>query len=178
MSERARGTLLEGLAGRWAIERAFEGEGARAAGVASLRPEGAETLAYRETCQLTLSDGRVFQAYRNYRYRFVDGLLEIHFDDGPDAGRLFVKLAFAQGTGRQAEAFDVHHCGDDTYRVVFRLDLPSSFETEIVVAGPRKNYRAVSRYTKLQERCPSPLAGEGVMRSMTDEGWSRAARRL
>ena len=165
MSERAQGTLLEGLAGRWAIERAFEGEGARAAGVASLRPEGVETLAYRETCQLTLSDGRVLQAYRNYRYRFVDDLLEIHFDDGPDAGRLFVKLAFAQGTGRQAEAFDVHHCGDDTYRVVFRLDLPSAFETEIVVSGPRKNYRAVSRYSRIEGAILRPLRGKVARRS-------------
>ena len=151
MSGRAQGTLLESLAGRWAIERVYEGEGALAVGVASLGPDGAQTLAYRETCQLTLSDGQVLQAYRNYRYRFADGLLEIHLDDGPDAGRLFVRLAFAQGPRGQAEAFDVHHCGDDVYRVVFRLDLPSSFETEIVVAGPRKKYRAVSRYSRIEE---------------------------
>jgi hypothetical protein len=149
MSERSLETLLEGLAGRWAITRAFEGEGALAVGVASLRPDGAETLAYRETSQLTLSDGRVLQAYRNYRYRFVDERIEIHFDDGPDKGRLFVRLAFAQGRSKQAEAFDIHHCGDDAYRVLFRLNLPTSFETEIVVSGPRKNYRALSRYSRI-----------------------------
>jgi hypothetical protein len=148
MSERSLETLREGLAGRWTIERAYEGEGALAVGVALLRADGVEALTYRETCRLTLSDGRVLRAYRNYRYRFVGDRLEIHFDDGPDAGRLFVRLAFAQGAGERPEAFDVHHCGDDTYRVLFRLDLPSSFETEIAVSGPRKNYRAVSRYSR------------------------------
>jgi Family of unknown function (DUF6314) len=159
MSEPALETLLEGLTGRWTITRAFEGEGALAVGVASLHPDGAETLAYRETTQLTLSDGRVLQAYRNYRYRFVDEWIEIHFDDGPDKGRLFVRLAFAQRLSKQAEAFDIHHCGDDTYRVLFRLNLPSLFETEIAVSGPRKKYRAVSRYERIEEVLP-PLRGK------------------
>jgi hypothetical protein len=149
MSERSLETLLKGLAGRWAVTRAFEGEGALAVGVASLRPDGAETLAYRETSQFTLSDGRVLQAYRNYRYRFVGETIEIHFDEGPGQGRLFVRLAFAQGPSKQTEAFDIHHCGDDAYRVLFRLNLPTSFETEIVVSGPRKNYRALSRYSRI-----------------------------
>jgi hypothetical protein len=143
--------LLDGLAGRWAIARVIEGEGAQAVGVASLRPDGVGALAYRETCQLTLSDGRVVQTYRNYRYRFVGEWIEIHFDDGPDQGRLFVRLAFAQSPGRQTEAFDIHHCGDDIYRVLFRLNLPYLFETEIAVSGPRKNYRAVSRYQRVEE---------------------------
>jgi hypothetical protein len=128
-----------------------KGRAARAVGVAALRPDGDGALAYRETCQLTLSDGRVVEAYRNYRYRFVGESIEIHFDDGPDQGRLFVRLAFAQPPGGQAEAFDVHHCGDDIYRVRFRLDLPYLFETEIAVSGPRKNYRAVSRYERIAE---------------------------
>jgi hypothetical protein len=149
MSARRPVTLLEGLAGRWAIARAIEGEGARAVGVASLRPDGVGTLAYRETCQLTLSDGRVVQAHRNYRYRFVGETIEIHFDEGPGQGRLFVRLVFARGVGVQEEAFDIHHCRDDSYRVLFRLDLPSSFATEIAVSGPRKNYRAVSRYSRI-----------------------------
>ena len=59
MSARPPEALRDGLAGRWAITRVIEGEGARAFGVASLRPDGVGTLAYRETCQLTLSDGRV-----------------------------------------------------------------------------------------------------------------------
>ena len=143
--------LLDGLTGRWAIARIIEGEGARAVGVASLRPDGPRVLAYRETCELTLSDGRVFAAYRNYRYRFDGDSTEVHFDDGPDQGRLFVRLAFGPSPGRQAEAFDIHHCGDDIYRVLFRLNLPSSFETEIAVSGPRKKYRAVSRYERLAE---------------------------
>jgi hypothetical protein len=166
MSERLLETLLEGLAGRWAITRTFKGEGALAVGVASLRPVGAEALAYRETCELTLSDGRVLQAYRNYHYRFVGKWIEIHFDDGPDKGRLFVRLAFAQGPSKQAEAFDFHHCGDDTYRVLFRLNLPSLFETEIAVSGPRKKYRAVSRYSRIEGGDPShPLAGKVARRS-------------
>jgi Family of unknown function (DUF6314) len=144
-------TLRDGLAGRWAITRIIEGEGAEAVGVASLRPDGDGALAYRETCQLTLPDGRVVEAYRNYRYRFVDESIDIHFDDGPDQGPLFVRLAFARSPGGQAEASDIHHCGDDIYRVLFRLDLPSLFETEIAVSGPRKNYRAVSRYERTAE---------------------------
>jgi uncharacterized protein DUF6314 len=151
MSARPPEGLLGALAGRWAIARVIEGEGAQAVGVASLRPDGDGALAYKEACQLTLSDGRVFQTYRNYRYRFVGEAIEIHFADGPDQGRLFVRLAFAQWAGAQAEAFDIHHCGDDIYRVLFRLDLPSQFETEITVSGPRKNYRAVSRYERIEE---------------------------
>jgi hypothetical protein len=141
--------LLDGLAGRWAIARVIEGEGARAVGVASLSPDADGALAYRETCQLTLSDGRVVQTYRNYRYRFVGEWIEIHFDDGPDQGRLFVRLAFGPSPGTRAAASDIHHCGDDIYRVLFRLDLPSSFQTEIAVSGPRKKYCAVSRYERI-----------------------------
>jgi Family of unknown function (DUF6314) len=141
--------LLDGLAGRWAIERLFEGPGATLRGAASLLPDGPGALLYKETGQLTLPDGRTLEAYRSYRYRVVADAIEIDFGDGPDKGRLFVKLVFGQGTAGWAEASAVHYCGADVYGVHYRLNLPAAFETDIAVSGPSKAYRAVSRYRRL-----------------------------
>jgi hypothetical protein len=141
--------LLDGLAGRWAIEREVEGPGATLRGAASLLPDGPGALLYKETGRLTLPDGRSLEAYRSYRYRFVAGAVEIDFDDGPDRGRLFVRLVFGPLTAGRAEASAVHYCGADAYHVHYRLNLPAAFETDIAVSGPSKAYRAVSRYRRL-----------------------------
>ena len=149
MSDRSPDVLFEGLAGRWTIDRLFEGQSATLQGAASFLPDGPGALAYSEAGRLTLSDGRALQATRSYRYRFVADAVEIDFADGPDKGRLFVLLAFGPLAAGQAEASAVHHCGADAYHVRYRLNLPSAFETDIAVSGPNKAYRALSRYTRL-----------------------------
>ncbi|WP_246731784.1 DUF6314 family protein [Methylocapsa sp. S129] len=146
---RSSDVLPHGLAGRWAIARIFEGAGATLEGVASFLPDGPGALLYRESGQLTLADGRALQAARSYRYRFLAGAVAIDFADGSDKGRLFVRLAFGPSATAQAEASAIHHCGADVYRVLYRLSLPSAFETDIAVSGPNKAYRAISRYRRL-----------------------------
>jgi hypothetical protein len=149
MSGRPSAVLFDGLAGRWTIDRVFEGQDATLRGTASLRPDGLDALVYEESGRLTLSDGRVLQAARSYRYRFAAGAIAIDFGDGPDKGRLFVKLDFGSLIGERAEGSDIHYCGADVYRVRYRLNLPAAFETDIAVSGPNKAYRAVSRYRRL-----------------------------
>jgi hypothetical protein len=134
------------LAGQWELERTFEGLGASLKGSASFTPAGPQTLAYRETGQLTHADGSRTEAYRNYVYRLAGDALEIDFGDGPDKGTLFVRLEVSAAAPFTASA--THHCGDDIYAVRYRFDLPAAFETDITVAGPKKAYRALSRYVR------------------------------
>jgi hypothetical protein len=143
------GLLLNCLAGYWNIERIIEGEGATLRGTASLLPTVPGVLAYKETGQLRLQNGRTLETFRCYHYRLLESAIEIDFGDGPANGQLFVRLDFGNSLQEVVEAQDVHYCGKDIYRVLYRLRLPMAFESEIEVSGPNKAYRALSRYTKL-----------------------------
>lgn len=58
---------------------------------------GEGALAYRESGILSLADGRVFSACRQYRYRLSEDSVVVEFADGPHIGTQFLSLSFADG---------------------------------------------------------------------------------
>jgi hypothetical protein len=142
------GIPLNFFTGHWTIERVIEVEGATLDGEAWLVPINAVSLSYREAGRLTLPNGHILEAHRRYLYRRVGHAIEIDFDDGPDQGRLFVSLSFRGPALNEAQA--VHRCGGDMYEVCYRLAPPFRFETDIKIAGPRKKYRIMSRYRRIE----------------------------
>lgn len=141
--------LLDRFEGRWRLERHIEQEGAAMQGVATFSRAGEDRLLYDEAGQLTLRDGQIIRCTRRYQFVARGETLVILFNDGPDAGKTFVALACGDDGPDVLTAADPHLCGQDSYTVVYRLGLPHAYETDILVAGPHKNYRAVSRYTRL-----------------------------
>lgn len=141
--------LLDALLGQWQLSRVIEQEGATMQGTAQFTRAAPHVLDYTETGVLALRGGQTLRCVRRYRYTADEQSLVIAFRDGPDEGKTFVTLRFHDDAVQSVVADDTHHCGNDIYSVRFRLQLPTSYATEIDVTGPRKNYRAVTRYTRL-----------------------------
>jgi hypothetical protein len=57
---------------------------------------GEGALAYRESGILSLADGRVFSACRQYRYRLSEDSVVVEFADGPHIGTQFLSLSFSR----------------------------------------------------------------------------------
>ena len=106
---------------------------------------GEGALAYRESGILSLADGRVFSACRQYRYRLSEDSVVVEFADGPHIGTQFLSLSFSR-TDTGLEASGVYACGDDTYHATYRILGPAAFEVVIMVQGPAKAYELVSLY--------------------------------
>lgn len=137
---------LASLLGAWTLTRRFDPTGARLLGVASFSAEG-DDVAYHETGVLTLADGTALDCQRRFRLRALPSALEVRFDDGPQRGAIFVRLAF-RAAGRTLLAADRHQCGADLYAVRVRAAPGAGFITDIEVRGPAKFYRAISRYQR------------------------------
>jgi hypothetical protein len=58
---------------------------------------GEGALAYRESGILSLADGRVFSACRQYRYRLSEDSVVVEFADGPHIGTQFLSEFLADG---------------------------------------------------------------------------------
>ena len=108
---------------------------------------GEGALAYRESGILSLADGRVFSACRQYRYRLSEDSVVVEFADGPHIGTQFLSVSFSR-TDTGLEASGVYACGDDTYHATYRILGPAAFEVVIMVQGPAKAYELVSRYSR------------------------------
>src|SRR5690606_24254370 len=134
--------------GRWQLSRCIEQEGATMLGAATFARTADGGLLYEEAGLLTLRDGQTLRCTRRYRFVARGESLVILFNDGPDAGKPFVELVFADTTPGVLIAADKHFCGRDIYAVEYRLQLPASYETDVLVAGPNKRYRAVTQYAK------------------------------
>lgn len=145
---KAAAEILELLSGHWRIDRKIIGEGATLSGDADFAKAADGALAYSEKGVLVLANGQELQAFRKYTYRADSAGLIVEFADGPDKGKTFVELSFVATTGNALEARDVHQCGADTYTAHYILDLPDRFQTDIVVSGPRKDYRTISTYSR------------------------------
>ena len=98
--------------------------------------------------------GQTYQASRRYRLVFGERRVDVHFEDG----RPFIAL-----TAASIQSV-LHVCGKDRYRGRF-LFADHDFWTEAwSVLGPRKNYTALTRYTRIAPR--SPLSrGEPISRA-------------
>lgn len=140
--------LLESLEGPWCLSRRIEPDGATMRGTAQFTRVSPDVLSYEETGWLTLGNGNVLQSTRRYRFRAQQDGMVIDFDDGPDAGKIFVTLTFATTATTDMVAADRHHCGDDVYAVQYKLRLPHAYDTVVSVTGPKKDYRITTQYVK------------------------------
>jgi hypothetical protein len=143
--------LLDLLEGRWHLSRDIEAEGATMIGAARFTRVAPDTLHYEESGTLTLRHGQTLPCSRRYRFIARSDAVVILFEDEPDRGRHFVTLRFAPEGSETLVATDIHPCGPDTYTVLYRLGLPTEYQTEISVQGPRKHYTARTRYTRIAE---------------------------
>ena len=139
--------ILQNLRGAWMLRRDIELGGAQLHGDAVFARFGEGALAYRESGILTLADGRVFSACRQYRYRLSEDSVVVEFADGPHIGTQFLSVSFSR-TDTGLEASGVYACGDDTYHATYRILGPAAFEVVIMVQGPAKAYELVSRYSR------------------------------
>ncbi|WP_439523492.1 DUF6314 family protein [Marivita sp.] len=131
---------LQDFEGRWCLERTITDHRARATG----RFEGTATftpdeigLAYLETGHLILNGQPPFQAQRRYHWRADPHGIVVDFDDG----RFFHHFdpAMPQAT---------HWCDPDTYKVTYCFDTWPDWTSTWDVAGPRKAYQMINRYTR------------------------------
>ena len=140
--------LRDAFVGTWHLSRRIEGEDASMEGRAVFTCESDGSLLYREDGVLTLHNGQCIKSTRRYRFVFGHESLQILFNDGPDHGTLFVELSFAAGQDGIMTATDDHYCGKDIYAVQYRLNFPTAYETDVRVSGPKKHYRALTRYAR------------------------------
>ena len=133
---------LTGFAGRWALARRIDdrlaGRSGTFTGSATFTPD-AEGLTYDETGSLTLGDAPPLTATRRYLWRQDGPRITVLFADG----RAFHSFDPASTT---AEAG--HWCDPDTYHVTYDFAGWPDWTATWDVAGPRKDYRMVSRYCR------------------------------
>lgn len=138
------------LEGEWCVERRFEGSyGGAFTGRANFSPEagGPSTCRYTEQGGLTDSEGKTFDARQSYRYRLVEGKLQVLKRDGAD-WTVMHELEFSGDAG-QASASHVHLCGQDRYAATYRIDFAGeAWELAYAVSGPEKDYRIRSFYER------------------------------
>ena len=130
---------LQDFAGDWRLTRRIAdragGQCLRFAGTARFVPDGGG-LAYEERGVLRLPGQPPFEAHRRYLWREEGGLIVVE-----------------HGDGRAFHAFDPaapeaeHLCPPDTYRVAYRFARWPLWSALWTVAGPRKDYRMLTRFT-------------------------------
>ena len=132
------------LTGRWRVARVIRHAGgatARFDGIAAWTPEGG---AFRcvETGRLT-QDGAGFEARRETLWRQEGDAIAVAFGDGRPFHRV--------GPVRDAH----HDCPPDDYRLCYDLSAWPNWSVRWRVTGPRKDYRALTRYWR-GPACPVP----------------------
>ncbi|MEM8822370.1 MAG: DUF6314 family protein [Pseudomonadota bacterium] len=126
---------LADLIGTWRTNRVIrhaDGSVARFSGETTWRRED-DHVRCMETGRLTQS-GRSFEAERQTLWTESEAGLDIRFADG----RPFHTL---DGTGQA-----IHHCPPDIYRLRYDMSAWPKWSVHWRVTGPRKVYRAVTRY--------------------------------
>ncbi|MEM8849660.1 MAG: DUF6314 family protein [Pseudomonadota bacterium] len=129
---------LAALAGRWRTVRAIrQADGAllRFAGDTIWQPEG-DHMRCTETGTLG-KDGQVFEARRETLWAAAaDQAIDIRFADGRPFHRL--------DASGQAD----HDCPPDIYRLCYDFSAWPRWSVRWRVTGPRKAYRALTRYRR------------------------------
>jgi hypothetical protein len=130
---------LQDFAGAWRLTRRIAdragGQCLRFAGTARFVAD-VGGLAYEERGVLRLPGQPPFEAHRRYLWREEGGLIVVD-----------------HGDGRAFHAFDPaapeaeHLCPPDTYRVAYRFARWPLWSALWTVAGPRKDYRMLTRFT-------------------------------
>ncbi len=128
---------LRDFEGIWRLERRIvpvDGPSARFEGTAQW--SGSETgLAYREEGQMLLEGHAPLHAERRYNWTQD---LSVYFEDG----RFFHQVPEEGGEA-------VHWCDPDRYTLNYAFQDWPDFSVFWHVQGPRKDYHAHSRYTRL-----------------------------
>ena len=104
-------------------------------GTATFTPEAAG-LAYHEVGLLHLPNHAPFHAERRYRWRDVEGHIEVDFEDG----RFFHSFGAKEQTAS-------HWCDPDTYVVRYDFEAWPFWQSAWDVNGPRKAYQMVNAYS-------------------------------
>lgn len=136
------------LAGRWRLARDIPGIGAMQ-GSAAFKGQADGSLAYLEEGVMVWA-GIENEVHRRFTYAIEGDRVIIRFADGADAGKPYAGLAFEARDDGSYRAQDVYLCGQDRYRTRFTLSAPDRFETDILVSGPRKDYRLLSVYERME----------------------------
>ncbi|CUH39632.1 hypothetical protein JSE7799_02359 [Jannaschia seosinensis] len=127
---------LAALAGRWRIARVIrhaDGGTARMRGTAEWLAEGVGLRCVEEG--MLEQDGRPFAARRETLWRATAGAIDVRFADG----RPFHVID--GGTSR-------HDCAPDLYELRYDFAAWPHWSVRWRVVGPRKNYRALTRYCR------------------------------
>ncbi len=135
---------LQDFEGAWRIARAIhpaDGAGARFDGEARFRPDG-QGLAYAEIGQLQLAGHPPVRAERCYLWRNGPaGVIEVFFPDGRPFHRIDLGAAAPS---------DRHLCDPDIYDVTYDFRRWPDWSSRWRVRGPRKDYRMISEYFRLE----------------------------
>jgi len=147
--------VLDGLAGRWSLERVVMGKDTNQGsmpqgsmrGFATFRRLDSGLVAYREEGRLKLPSGETFDAFRNYLYDRVPLGFAVFFAETPP--RLFHEIRLQSTTIGTLIGEAAHLCGRDNYatRYVFQPD--GSFVVHHDVSGPRKDYVMATEYRRI-----------------------------
>lgn len=136
--------LFTTLPGTWILSRTLPGIG-RMSGSANFTPESPGELHYREDGLLTLDNGHVQEAYREYRYLLEPGQIRICFAEPGVPPRTLHVLRLADSP----RVCDVHLCGQDVYTGSYDFSAADQFVIDMRVMGPRKDYSIHTVYTRL-----------------------------
>lgn len=134
--------------GEWEVQRAFEGSyGGGFSGQASFRAKPGVPLSYDYSEQGELYDasGKRFDSRQVYRYRLVNGKIEVLKQEGT-GWDLMHQLDFTMEEG-VATAAHVHLCGQDHYATGYQIDFGGAWTISYAVNGPKKDYSITTTYT-------------------------------
>ena len=138
------GTVFDGLAGAWHLERTIEGQ-ASMTGTAMFSPFEAGLLKYREEGRIRLADGKEFDGHREYLFERTPGGFLVHFAETPP--RLFHAIAVVRD-GNALAGSAVHLCTPDTYDSSYRFLADGTFGIRHTVRGPRKDYLSATVFRR------------------------------
>jgi len=137
-------TYFKSLEGSWNLDRKIS-TGEILSGRAVFEPVSDTVFLLREEGYLTLSNGRVIVASRNWYWHLSKKqTLEITYDEARKQDYHLVELkndsSIWVGTAE-------HLCGDDLYAGHYRF-FENRFEVTQAIKGPNKDYSVSSHYSK------------------------------
>lgn len=129
-------SVFDGLEGRWNLVRHIENQ-ATMAGTAVFGRQDAGVLKYREEGRVRLTDGKTFDAHREYRFARAANGFAVFFEEEPP--RLFHRIGIAPDGDALAGSAS-HLCTPDLYDSTYRFLADGRFTIRHTVRGPRKDY--------------------------------------
>ena len=134
------------LIGSWSLDRVIESQ-ATMQGIATFTPLDRGRLAYREQGYLTLANGTIVQAEREYVFSNSDRGFKVFFREDPP--RLFHEISLSASSGGELSGRARHLCKHDDYQSAYMFRPDGTFVVRHVVSGPRKDYTMNTTYTRL-----------------------------